>query len=517
MTLFALSGLGAFAPVSPSYADTADTLVYWQVGVPEDLTLPAGQQVYAAASDQDLAALIECLNGLSPGVNDVDCSRSGTVGVCVDEWCTGHYRGVTTTFTLYTIDQNWSVWEAECKPLMEGQQADGSDPFQAGRDCSVRVGCEVHSDTTATTLSVYCPFVASAPLGQLTVEQEGSAAQSTLGTLPVLGPPEKVVRDVAVSTGAALVLGVLALLPTQLINTTLMENRWILDRFRSKRRRTSEDPAEEKPTPLPLKVAKALLAFLVASIAVGFVDPNFGFTLNSLTVVATALLAFVVVNVVGTVSVWWFYQRRAPVNCPELSVHVGYLVVIVATVLISRLLNLEPVIVFGAILAIETGRVIEQAKTDIGTLPARMERSTGIALMTLGFLAWAAYQALSITSLNTLRPLAFAQQFLAAIAIETLATLPILLLPLTFLPGAVIFAWSKVRWAVVYVLGLTLFMFVLVPLPESWSETGSTLASWSLVLVAYGVFAGALWAVFAVVANRHTRSREPNSAGDTSE
>lgn len=509
--------LAASAVVLTPSASLADTTSdgtndsYWNVGAPDNLDLPTDQPVYAVASDADLEALLNCLNALTPGSDNVDCSRSGAVGVCTDGWCTGYFSGYTTTFTLYTVEQNWAQWEAECKPLMEGRQPDGTNSFQAARDCSLRVGCEIHSDTTATTLSVFCPFAAGSPLGQLTLEDAIAPPSSGITSLPVLGPPEKVARDLAVSTGAALVLGVLALLPTQLINSTLSANSWILDRFRRKHRREVSGGSPGRGT--ARKVVSAIAAFVVASVAVGFVDPDFGTSWQSLSVVAMALGAFLLINLCATVLVWLIFRRRAAVDVPSIDVQFGYLVVIVATVLISRLLGLDPAIVFGAILAIETGRILTQNKSEALTLSGRLERATGFALMGLGFLAWLGYQTLALMGQEGATGVSIIQAFLSVLTIETIATLPILMLPLAFLPGSLIFAWSKWRWAVVYLLGLTLFIFVLVPLPDSWSETGQTLGSWSLIIVAYGVFAVAVWGLFAWLG---ARRKVPNEAGGTS-
>jgi hypothetical protein len=513
LTLMLVAGAILFQPV-PSHANTTDSGsndVYWNVPAPENLELPEAQQVYAVASAADLENLLRCLDRPNPASNNVDCSESGAVGVCMNGWCSGHFSGVTTTFALHTVAQNWIQWEAECRPLMETTQPVGGDTFTAGRDCSIRVGCQVDSDPSGATLSVYCPFFASAPLGELIVESESSDGAGAITSLPILGPPEKVVRDLALSAGTAVVLGVLALLPTQLINSTLSANAWVLDRFRRKPKKEGAELQGKQGN--TRRVVTAIGAFLLASALVGFVDPDFGTTWQSLEVVALAFGAFVLVNLVGTVMVWLLFRRKSLLDVPSIEVNWGYLVVIAVTVLMSRILGLDPVIVFGAILAIETGKILVKQKREVQKLAGQMEQSAGLSLMTLGFAAWAGYQALELTGVSEPTAIAALKAFLSVVTVETLATLPILLLPLAFLPGSVIFAWSKWRWGVVYLLGLTLFVFVLIPLPDSWSETGQTLGSWSLAIVAYGLFSVVIWAAFAALGSR--REAQQSQAGRT--
>jgi len=71
-----------------------------------------------------------------------------------------------------------------------------------------------------------------------------------------------------------------------------------------------------------------------------------------------------------------------------------------------------------------------------------------------------------------------------------------LLIPVSFLNGGVIFRWSKLRWAAAFVTSVAMFVFLLIPLEESWGQADAA-GPWIFSLIGYSLFAVALWAFFA--------------------
>jgi hypothetical protein len=444
---------------------------------------------------------------------------------CWEKVCSGRVADSgMQTFTVYALVQDYTELRRACD----------SDPelwgTQAYFDCANRVGCEAGEGWVSCPTKILeegASFTIDpadyrvnelAPQAQEILDTTGAVRQepsagaatgledeSVFGLLPRLGPPEEVIRRLALSVGIAIVFVVLALLPTQLINSVLeVHGRAIAARARRLLLRGKNAVADQAPrTKNRLqKTLHAVVVFFLASLMVGFVEPDFGFNVMSLRLFLTGFASFLVINFVAIVLVWLLFRKRAQVEMPHLEVHFSYLAVIAATVLVSRLLALEPVIVFGVVLVIESGRVIAQTGEQIEALNGRLAYASGLLTLALGILTYAGYHGARGALLEGSLSQVALSEFFAIVTIEALATLPVLLLPLTFLPGYHLFRWSKVRWFATFVSSLALFIFVLIPLPDSWASAGVSLALWTFVLVAYSLFAAGFWAFFAAKTRR---------------
>lgn len=333
--------------------------------------------------------------------------------------------------------------------------------------------------------------------------------RSTFSNLRLFGPlPEEAVR-LAATAGATVVLGLLILLPTQLINSTLEANASRVNRFFARFRR------EQSSTPKTRShmILKAILVFLLASIITGFANPTFGFNLASLWFLLTTLTSFLLLNLVGTLLIWTLFHRRHGSTLPHLTVHYSYLLLIALTVTTSRLLGFEPALIFGAVIAIETGRILltQNDQKTLTALTGRLQLASSATIITLGLTAWTIYNLLVYTALHTGTDTAPAQELTAALTTEALATLPVLLLPLTFLPGKLLYTWNKTIWALTYLTSLTLFLFILLPLPTSWTTISSSLTTWALILGTYTLFAILLWTTFTLTRKRTENTEAENT------
>ena len=394
---------------------------------------------------------------------------------------------ITATGVSFTVDM--AKWRAELG--IEEQPASSADATDANEPASV------NSSAASLTASDALP---------------GSDWRSTFSNLRLFGPlPEEALR-LATTTGAAVVLGLLVLLPTQLINSTLEANAERVNRLLARLRRSTK--ATPTQTTRVKTTTRAAIVLLAASIITGFANPDFGFNLGSLWFVATALVAFIVLNVIGTVLVWRLFHRRYGADLPALRVHYSYLLLVAVTVLTSRLLGFEPALIFGAVIAIETGRIVLASADERRSLAVsgRLQLASGAVVVGLGVLAWAGYNLLVASALATGADTAPAQELTAGLTTEALATLPVLLLPLRFLPGAALYAWNKRVWAASYLVALTLFVFVLMPLPSSWSTISTSFTAWIGIILGYAVFAVLLWTVFAL-----TRKPKPESEQQSKE
>ncbi len=332
---------------------------------------------------------------------------------------------------------------------------------------------------------------------------------SALSDVRTFGDPASELARVGVAAGASIVLVILVLLPTQLINSTLEENsERVRGWFRRRSRKTHVDQNDETRSPNRQSERRrdwiwGFPVLAVAAIIMGFADPSFGLNEMSLRFVIVAFVTLLVVNYIGTFLVWAILRKREAFAIPAIRVHALYLVVIAVTVALSRFMGFNPALVFGAVITIEATRVatdIADAKMEARSI-GRLEFAVIVVTTLIGLLAWLFYSTLEPMLAGLKNPGGGVigvsiQESLAALTIEALTTLPILLLPLRFMPGALVFRWNKIVWALSYGVAMTLFVFILIPLPTSWGSVSTSLVTWISALIAYGVFAVFFWLAF---------------------
>ncbi len=237
-------------------------------------------------------------------------------------------------------------------------------------------------------------------------------------------------------------------------------------------------------------VARRLLlvvGLIVASFITAALDPSFGAefatvladpaslvpalsafatNLGSWRLVLTAFAAFVLFLGVGSLVVRLAGRRIAPGERMPLAFRWGSLGILLVGVVLSRVLDINPGIIFGLV----AGLVIADS------LPAAAKGrlalvSAGFALV-VGVAAWAGYGILSplAAAAPTDLPLVIGTELLSALAIEAIATMPLAFLPVLGLDGFVLRRWRLLAWVVAYALGLALFVLLLFTVPGAWSE-----------------------------------------------
>jgi hypothetical protein len=296
---------------------------------------------------------------------------------------------------------------------------------------------------------------------------------------------------VALTAGAALVLTLLLGFPTTLVNSALEES---YDE-RSKRLKPYADRLAralgrlrdwwKRMTARMPKFVGTVVWFFVAAIISGFADPTFGFNLESVRLLVSLFIAFVLLNVLGAYVTWWATVRTTHTRRPTFPPRPSNLLILAVTVIVARLIHLEPGLVFGAILGLDFGvKLAVHRKVRVILVGATYSAVIGI-------LAWISYSLVSQTS-TALGPVVL-REFFSQLAVAGLASLPISLLPLKALNGETIFLWKRLAWGISYAIGLLIFLFVLLPMPFSWGGVSEPLIAWVALFVAYSIVAVVIW------------------------
>ena len=241
---------------------------------------------------------------------------------------------------------------------------------------------------------------------------------------------------------------------------------------------------------------------LLAAFIAGFIDPNFGFNGLSVRLYLTLLATFVLFNVGAWLVVRAVMRRVQPDASPSLTFHPASLLVVAVAVLLSRLLQFDPGIVFGLVAGTTFAVTLALSREAIVII-------TGTAYAAaVALVAWIGYSVLSW--LNPLDAAAVGiTEFLGGLTLEGVSTLPIALIPLASLDGGVLFRWRRWVWAVVYAGGMALFLLVLFNLPGGTTEVDAGFWRWVLVFAVFAVLAVGVW-----LADTLVRRRAGSPGGD---
>ena len=316
---------------------------------------------------------------------------------------------------------------------------------------------------------------------------------STLKTIPdaALTPPQ-----VAVVCGSAVMLMLVVGYPGSLLGSVVGARYDRVVAWMRKRLRAGSDASAERHS-----VPRWLVwpGFLLAAIIAGFVDPAFGPNLMSLRVLASALLGFIVFNL----GVWTLTRvvvtRLEPTSKPYIKFRWGSLVVVLVAVLIARLLEFQPGVIFGLVAGLAFATTLALSRDALVIL---LGSGFGVVAAAVG---WIGYTLLSpVAGSNPL--LLFFSEFLSSMTIEGVSSLPLALLPLAALDGATLLQWKKWVWALAYALGLALFMIVLLTVPGSFAEMPGDFLRWLALFLTFAVVAVAVWAIDNFLSARRRKS-----------
>lgn len=318
---------------------------------------------------------------------------------------------------------------------------------------------------------------------------------ATVGSAPV---------QLGLAAALAVVLVLLMTFPTSLLNSAVDAgtDRWA--QWRSSRRAAraagadgsadaDSGPDAEPPPRRPTSKgrATAIGAVAAAGLLSAFIDPGFGFNPGSVRVLISLLVGLALEVVVGWLVVIWIVRRTLPGTTHRFTAKPLTLLVVLATVVFTRLTGFEPGIVFGLVAGVSFALITRTAKTE-----ARLALIPLGHAFVLGLLAWAGYGLLGGPAASgDSVVLTFVADTLASLVVGGMVALPLALVPVRGFTGHAVWSWNRFVWAGCYALGLFAFFVVLMPMPFSWGEVPFALATWVCLYFAYALVAVIAWLV----------------------
>jgi hypothetical protein len=314
----------------------------------------------------------------------------------------------------------------------------------------------------------------------------------------VVPAPFDVSTDVVViATGLAVATGTALLVPfpAALFNSTLEANgaevaAWFggvrrrVGRVWSRLGRAPRDDVWQRP-------AGVGAFLLVSAVLYALLDPSIGLDWRSLWLVVGLLLGLVVTSFVfalPTAAYRWVTTRERP----AIRVMPWTIAVAIGCVLLTRLTGFQPGYLYGLLIGLTFAT--ELSVRDEG-------RATAWAsawVLALTGAAWLGLAAVRGAPDPTGPASTIAATALTTIVVAGLEGLVFGLLPVRFLPGEAIFAWSRRTWAVLFVLGAFGFLHVLVNPQSGYLADSARTPMLTIVLLfaIFGIVSVGLWAWF---------------------
>lgn len=357
--------------------------------------------------------------------------------------------------------------------------------------------------TPGTSTSAAIPSPTAAPVLPGT-EGGGSGPPPRRGPCPGCPPNRSLVvssvedvRQVSTSgtvllTNILLAAGLLVLIPfpSELFDSTLKAHpdevrSWF--RFiplrRGRRRVSAWVGSRWVAFPLFTLVAAALYSLL---------DPGFGLTLPSLALYLGLVVALVVVTL-GSNLPGLLHLRFVQREMPRLRVLPWTLPIAAACVLVSRLADVHPGYVYGLL----AGYTFEGERSKRTEGRAAAISTAGLfALSIVAWLAWTPVKAAAEQPGAGFAVLVL-DAMLAMIFVAGLETMAFALVPLRFLEGEKIVAWSRLIWAVMFAAGVFGLLHLLLNPRSGYLATArGGVVTLILLFGAFGTASFAMWGYF---------------------
>ncbi|WP_100813804.1 hypothetical protein [Microbacterium lacus] len=351
------------------------------------------------------------------------------------------------------------------------------------------------------------------PIPAPTPDSFSATTPSTLSGLRTAAEVDFGPAAVGGCIAAALVLVALIGLPGRLVDSALSAryDEWggmLRPVFRPlrMRMRALARAVENLPTVVVVGGGVVLAALFAA-----VVEPDFGLNGGSVRLLLSLVGAFLIENVAGLVVLaWWLGRRGAPAR---LRLRLGSLLVVLVTALASRVAGFDPGFVFGLVFGLAFVGEMSARRDGNGDTPSRrdVDQALGEAtwLLIAGVTSWLVYSVavgLAFGTTGGMIGLLVVELF-AGLAVGCLAALFLVLLPLPGLIGATLWAHSRIRWAIAEAVAIGVFLFIVLPLPASWTTVDTPFALWVAMFAIYAVLAVALWAVLTYTPSRWIAAR----------
>jgi len=326
------------------------------------------------------------------------------------------------------------------------------------------------------------------------IQTAPSLATALPGPLEISLAPQDVARSVGIMAFLMLLLGA----PTPLFNSTLSAKRRLIERWLRRKlpRRLRRPGAGAVLSRWLGGVSKTWpglsLYLVVVTLLYAFLDPGFPGP-NAALIFGMTLFGIAVGTAVSQLP-GELYVRRRFGRGGQIQVALWVLLIAAACVLVTRLVGAAPGYVYGII----GGFTFSVALTadDRG----RMAFRGMIVLLAVGLAAWFLRVPFQ-PSVGLIGGDAgsVGNSLLAALFVSAVQGAAIGLIPLRFLTGETLFAWSRRRWAVLWGVALLLFAHVILYPVSSFEPhpSATSLVTVGVTVVLYGAIAVGFWAFFA--------------------
>jgi hypothetical protein len=289
----------------------------------------------------------------------------------------------------------------------------------------------------------------------------------------------------------ALLLILLVALPAEIFNSTLKQHHADLAR-RTRRLRLFVERLEGRMAALPDAGVLAVFA-VVGALLYSFIDPSFGFTTASLALVLGLVIAIVVVTGVHELARGIYIERRFK-KSGRLKVFPLGLLVAVILVVFSRLAHFQPGYLFGVLAGLSFR--VEPTHSEEGRSLVLASLFT-LALAVAAWLAWVPVKD-AVMSGDTSFTMLVLDAVLATTWVCGVQSLLFSLIPMRYMDGETVVAWSRWAWFGIYGLGMFFFVQTIMH-PQSARYGGNpnaNLGSMLLLFICFMVIAMAFWLFF---------------------
>ncbi len=289
----------------------------------------------------------------------------------------------------------------------------------------------------------------------------------------------------------ALLLIVLVALPAEIFNSTLKQHHRDLAR-RARPIRLFVDRLESHMSKLS-DIGVLGVFSVIGALLYGLIDPSFGFTTASAALVVGLVVAIVVITGVHEIARGFYLERRFK-KSGRLKVFPLGLLIAVILVVFSRLAHFQPGYLFGVLAGLSFR--VEPTSSEEG----RSLVLASVLTLILAVLAWLAWVPVkdAVMSGHTSFPMLVLDAALATTWVCGVQSLLFSLIPMRYMDGETVMAWSRGVWFAVYGLGMFFFVQTIMH-PQSTRYGGNpraNLLSMLLLFVFFTVFAMAFWLFF---------------------
>jgi hypothetical protein len=280
-------------------------------------------------------------------------------------------------------------------------------------------------------------------------------------------------------------------LPAEIFNSTLKQHHADLAR-RTKGIRLFVEHLETRMAALPDMGVLAVFS-VVGAFLYSLIDPSFGLTTASLAMVVGLVIAIVVITGVHELARGIYIERKFQKSARLKVFPLGFLIAVIL-VAFSRLAHFQPGYLFGVLAGLSFR--VDPTDTEEGRSLVLASILT-LALAVAAWLLWVPVRA-SVIAGETSFPMLVLDAVLATTWVCGIQSLLFSLIPMRYMDGETVVAWSRRAWFAVYGLGMFVFVQTIMH-PQSTRYGGnpnSNLASMLLLFVGFMVFAMAFWLFF---------------------